>query len=147
MRTGNDIELIIPHPEFKPVGGVMFNDIALIKLTRPLTFNNFIQPACLPINQDDSPKPGETGWANGWGLTRGFGPDNTVLKQVAVMVHNEEECFKRHQTTYKKNAGLVCGGGTYGHDTCVGDSGGPLLGLRLDGSLSYSSYRKRFQFI
>ena len=143
MRTGGDIEKILPHPEFKPVGGIMFNDIALIKLSSPLEFNNFIQPACLPINSDDSPKAGETGWANGWGLTRGVGPDNTVLKQVAVMIHDEEECYRRHKSTYKKDSGLVCGGGTYGHDTCVGDSGGPLLGLRLDGSLSYSSYRKR----
>ena len=77
VRSGVDIERIVPHPHFNPVGGVMFNDIALIKLSRPLEFNTFVQPACLPLNGEDSPKPGETGWANGWGLTRGFGPDNT----------------------------------------------------------------------
>ena len=27
------------------------------------------------------------------------------------------------------------------HDTCIGDSGGPLLGLRKIGSNSYSSYK------
>ena len=37
---------------------------------------------------------------------------------------------------------IICGGGSYGHDTCVGDSGGSLLGLRLVGSRSYSSYRQ-----
>ena len=113
------------------------------KLVKDLEWSTYIQPACLPVDDKDSPKPEETGWANGWGLTRGHGPDNSKLKQVAVRIHDENECYRRQPNKYRKNEGLICGGGSYGHDTCTGDSGGPLLGLRLDGDLSYSSFSSR----
>ena len=76
----------------------------------------YVQPACLPINGEDTPQQGETGWANGWGLTRGFGPDNKVLKQVAVRIHDDAQCMN-FQPDYKQNIGFICGGGTFGHDT------------------------------
>ena len=70
-----DIAQFIPHPRFVPVQrGVIKFDIGLIKLTRKIEFNTFVQPACMPMHNADIPVSNEAGWAVGWGLTKGHGP-------------------------------------------------------------------------
>lgn len=138
----NDIAKLIPHPNFKVAQrGVIKFDIGLIKLVRSVEFNTFIQPACMPMSTDDIPLPNEAGWAVGWGITKGHGPDNTSLKQVGIQINSDNSCYSRVANYPGAHNGLICGGGSYGHDTCIGDSGGPLLGLRKIGSKSYSSYK------
>jgi len=66
-----------------------------IKLVRPIEFNTFIQPACLPMATDDVPITNEAGWAVGWGITKGHGPDNTNLKQVGIQINADAACYKR----------------------------------------------------
>ena len=44
-------------------------DIALIELTREITYSDHVQPICLP-EQDDSAEPDLI--ATGWGDTRGY---------------------------------------------------------------------------
>ena len=43
------VQKVIPHEKYShtPYGGIV-NDIALIQLTRPVTFSNTVQPICLP---------------------------------------------------------------------------------------------------
>lgn len=41
-----NVSQIILHPKYYPVS--LNNDIALIKLAKPVSFNNYIQPICLP---------------------------------------------------------------------------------------------------
>ena len=48
--------------------GVITNDIGVIRLKRPIEFNQYIQPACLPQKPSDI---GRRVWATGWGITRG----------------------------------------------------------------------------
>ena len=46
------------------------SDIAILKLSSPLTFNAHVRPACLPPNQDFSPENVEgnvKGVISGWG--------------------------------------------------------------------------------
>lgn len=40
------MESITPHPEFKARG--FYNDVALLKLSENIDFNDFIVPICLP---------------------------------------------------------------------------------------------------
>ena len=48
--------------------GVITNDIGVIRLKRPIIFNEYAQPVCLPTN----PVPvGKTIFASGWGVTKG----------------------------------------------------------------------------
>ena len=47
--TEAEIETVFIHPSYgKSEGGGAVNDIALIKLKKPVKLDQFIQPACLP---------------------------------------------------------------------------------------------------
>ena len=43
-KVFTEVEEYIMHPEYE----FLANDIALVKLRRPLKFNETVQPACLP---------------------------------------------------------------------------------------------------
>ena len=45
------------------------NDIAILKLEKPLEFNKNIQPACLP-SDDFEPEVGSTCFVSGWGTKK-----------------------------------------------------------------------------
>jgi hypothetical protein len=43
------------------------NDIAIIKFSNPVTLSEYIQPACLPVNQSATfPKADSDAWIVGW---------------------------------------------------------------------------------
>lgn len=49
-----EVEKYIKHPEHKKFNSTHGrNDIALVKLVRPLKFNETVQPACLPDHRQD----------------------------------------------------------------------------------------------
>ena len=62
---------IITHPEYNSDGYV--NDLALIKLNEPVTFNDYVRPICLATLQEELNHYTDC-WAIGWGrLTYGGG--------------------------------------------------------------------------
>ena len=64
------IDYLEQHENFTPgvTRGVITNDIGVIRLKRPIVFNQYVQPACLP--QEPSPVD-RTVYVSGWGITRG----------------------------------------------------------------------------
>lgn len=60
------IRKIVVHPHYSPSG--MLNDIALIQLKRPVEWNEFLQPVCLP-SADDGELGGLLATVSGWGKT------------------------------------------------------------------------------
>ncbi|KAF5927464.1 hypothetical protein HPG69_016102 [Diceros bicornis minor] len=64
------VEKIIYHSKYKPKR--LGNDIALMKLAGPLTFNEMIQPVCLPNSEENFPD-GKMCWTSGWGATEDGG--------------------------------------------------------------------------
>nr|AWU67091.1 putative trypsin [Crangon crangon] len=103
------------------------HDIALLKLPRPVTYNKYILPACLP-EIDTVPPMRSKCVVSGWGKekeTHIFGSD--VLKHVRVPIVTKSACrdaYPDHPIT--KNQ--FCAGFKKGSaDTCSGDSGGPLV--------------------
>ncbi|XP_055875628.1 atrial natriuretic peptide-converting enzyme-like isoform X3 [Biomphalaria glabrata] len=121
---------IIKHPAFSIK--TVENDVALIKLDKPLAMNDFVRPICLPEMQ---PETGTRCYAVGWGKNSEkalFYESN--LKQVPVDVTNWDYC--KHATSNNEHFSgvpfnltqtMFCAGGSSLHDACQGDSGGPLL--------------------
>jgi len=126
------IDRIVIHENFTSgvSKGIITNDIALIRVKKPIIFNNFVQPICLP---KVSTVEGDILWATGWGDTKYKGPSNKNMKQLGVKVHNETRC-DAEVTGFKKYnpQGVICAGGEKEQDTCTGDSGGPLVGPKIE---------------
>ncbi|KAG8193498.1 hypothetical protein JTE90_003713 [Oedothorax gibbosus] len=120
------------HPDFYP--GNLHNDLALLKLERPLDLaaHPHIAPACLP--EQGEKFDNRRCWVTGWGKNA-FGEQGeyqSVLKEVDVPVLSHGDCQRRMRNTrlgrsYALHPGFVCAGGEPGKDACTGDGGSPLV--------------------
>ncbi|XP_058121068.1 chymotrypsin-2-like [Anopheles ziemanni] len=121
------IEQSILHPEYDTRNSYI-NDIALLKLARPLTLSDRVYPIRLPHNMlevEDDPNDLEVTLI-GWGLNVTFGVSPTTLQRIEYYVVPNEECKAIHTNTIHPSQ--ICAaypGG--GKGQCSGDSGGPLL--------------------
>jgi transmembrane serine protease 3 len=134
---------VVYHERYNP--DTTLNDIAIIKLAKPIKFTSAVQPACLP-------SPGEVvgenieGTVAGWGLTREGGYDtSSILLQVGVPTIGGRQCAEsyRSQGIAIDNSAMLCAGYKQGgKDACQGDSGGPYVlkganGYVLQGVVSF----------
>jgi len=130
-----DVEEVIFHQSYgKPKA--FQNDIAVIKLARNVTENEFVAPICLPFNDDNENYLGNRIGAEapinevaGWGATQITGRQPAhILQFLDVNVTDSQECKK----IYAERGGVltekqICAGGQKGRDSCVGDSGSGLM--------------------
>ena len=73
-RKGNDTTSTVYYATYVKahnytLDGSVKKDIALIKLDRLVTMNNFTSPICLPTSIKENPNPGSNCWIAGWGET------------------------------------------------------------------------------
>uniref|UniRef100_A0A8C6I3L8 Peptidase S1 domain-containing protein n=1 Tax=Mus spicilegus TaxID=10103 RepID=A0A8C6I3L8_MUSSI len=122
-----------PHPGFNmsllmiqkiPLGADLSNDLMLLRLSKPADITDVVKPIVLPTKE---PKLGSTCLASGWGSTTPFKFQNAKDFQcVNLKLLPNENCDKNHNK--KVTDVMVCVGEMDGgKDTCVGDSGGPLI--------------------
>jgi secreted trypsin-like serine protease len=99
------------------------NDIAILRLSQPVTFNNYVSPICLPGPDPQESQPVTT---IGWGTIYQDGPLSNVLREVTVQVANAEAkaAYRDFNVQRQIGAGIPYVGGK---DSCQGDSGGPLM--------------------
>lgn len=111
---------IVSHPLFNEP----FHDIALIKVSPPLTVTPFVAPATLPARGSQLP-PNSPLVAAGFGGTAIDGTmPSPILRKVTLPLFDISAC----NVTWEGwiGPGNLCAGGVDGMDTCPGDSGGPL---------------------
>ncbi|KAF3692073.1 Complement C1r subcomponent [Channa argus] len=124
------------HPEYNNPTSVDYsNDIALIKLHEPITFDSFVMPICLPP-EDATYHTGTMGLVSGFGIIKVDGKDflKNKLQYVRLPLVNQETCSNSItlMTRGKDNVPILtnnmfCAGFPEGgKDSCQGDSGGPF---------------------
>ncbi|CAH2326045.1 ovochymase-2 isoform X1 [Pelobates cultripes] len=129
------LKSIKSHPQFNPGKPINF-DIAILELNGQITFDDKIQPACLPT-PDEAFRPGLLCVALGWGRLQESGRIPSILYEVSLPVIEPTTCTAV-MTTLKgslKFETILCAGfPDGGKDACQGDSGGPLVCQRSQGS-------------
>jgi len=99
------------------------NDIAIIRLSKPVTISDKINVICLP--GPEALSTNQTVWITGWGTTSFQGQTSAVLKQTTLhtMPNRCPQIYRAYSNQKQMCAGAYGGG----RDTCQGDSGGPLM--------------------
>ncbi|XP_049881025.1 vitellin-degrading protease-like isoform X2 [Pectinophora gossypiella] len=108
------------------------SDVAVLKLTKPLKFNENVS-AIPMINKDVEIPEGEQTNVTGWGRLKEYGKMATKLQMVQVPIVSQEQCQKGYVNKTIKISMLCAGYSEGGKDACQGDSGGPLV---YDGKLA-----------
>jgi len=121
-----NVEAAFVHPQYD--GQTTVNDIALIKLAKELTFDDYTQPACLPKFADEDADYAEGEWLtiSGWGSTRQTRGPKTLQVATVPMI-SDAKCKNAYPGDISSS--MFCAGklGVGGVDTCQGDSGGPVV--------------------
>ncbi|XP_009957846.1 PREDICTED: coagulation factor IX [Leptosomus discolor] len=116
---------ILPHPTYNSMIDKHHNDIALLELDQPLSFNSYVTPICIGSREFTNAllKHG-MGTVSGWGSMLFRGRPATILQILKVPFVDRPTCLKSTSTTILQN--MFCAGfSAGGSDTCGGDSGGP----------------------
>uniref|UniRef100_A0A8C5PUW7 Peptidase S1 domain-containing protein n=1 Tax=Leptobrachium leishanense TaxID=445787 RepID=A0A8C5PUW7_9ANUR len=128
------VEQIIKNPLY--INTRDRGDITLVKLKNPVTFNNYIQPICLP-DASISFSSGMECWVTGWGTRSSGGdlPSLNTLQEVMTPLIDYRECDQMYHIGASISSSItiiqsekICSGYKEGgKDSCQGDSGGPLV--------------------
>nr|XP_027205356.1 trypsin-1-like [Dermatophagoides pteronyssinus] len=131
------VSKIIIHPEWNSRRAQ--NDIALIRLTKPIVFNQRVRPICLPKSNDYEMNGGQSVTVAGYGYTTdnlviNFLPDR--LKAVRVPVVRMDNCRQTYNVSrIPITDRMICAGvTTYGRCSGAmrGDSGSALISYMND---------------
>uniref|UniRef100_A0A4X1TFH1 Transmembrane protease serine 2 n=1 Tax=Sus scrofa TaxID=9823 RepID=A0A4X1TFH1_PIG len=126
--SGYRVAKVISHPNYDPK--TKNNDIALMKLQTPMTFNDKVKPVCLP-NPGMMLEPTQSCWISGWGATYEKGKTSEVLNAAMVRLIEPWSCNSKQVYNNLITPAMICAGYLQGSvDSCQGDSGGPLVTLK-----------------
>uniref|UniRef100_A0A3Q2NTC4 Prostasin-like n=1 Tax=Fundulus heteroclitus TaxID=8078 RepID=A0A3Q2NTC4_FUNHE len=113
------IDEITAHPQYD--SGTSDNDIALLRLSSPVKFTNYIRPVCLAAS-DSAFNNGTASWVTGWGNTL-----QVTHREVKVSVIGNRQCSCLYGSGVITNNMICAGDLSGGKDACQGDSGGPMV--------------------
>ena len=141
-----DVSEVILHPLYNSSRQVAThdNDIAILKLEEPLTFNANVLPASLPDATLNPEFKEEFAYVSGWGTTSRGGPTSKDLKFVSIPILEVSKCVNLNSdyTPSEITTNMICAGDLIngGEDSCQGDSGGPMViqySNRVDTAIIY----------
>ncbi|XP_019748571.1 serine protease hepsin isoform X1 [Hippocampus comes] len=126
-----EVKTIVYHGNYLPfvVNSIddHSSDIAVLALAKPITFNEYIQPICLPA-YGQRIRDGQIGTVIGWGSLGDSGDETDVLHEVNVPVISDAMCNAPDYYYNQITGSMFCAGFEKGGvDACQGDSGGPFM--------------------
>ncbi|KAG7227830.1 hypothetical protein INR49_013624 [Caranx melampygus] len=123
-EVNRTVSQIIIHPDYNNT--LLNNDIALMKLSTPVSFTEYIRPICLASNSSQFYNSTPC-WATGWGKLGKDEPlpDRLQEVQIPVIGNNECSCNYLPVEEAKITGNMICAG-QENRGACQGDSGGPL---------------------
>lgn len=127
------------HSGYKANSTHILNDIALVRVDRPIQFGPKMKPICLPFegNNAEEPAVGSVMTVAGWGLTM-VENEKRAKRAVSILLWETDKCNK----VFHVDGTHLCAAET-GKNSCNGDSGGPLMyefakrKMVLEGIVSY----------
>uniref|UniRef100_A0A667XU66 Transmembrane serine protease 15 n=1 Tax=Myripristis murdjan TaxID=586833 RepID=A0A667XU66_9TELE len=103
-------------------------DVAMMHLQTPVHFSDYVQPVCLPRDNQQF-EAGRKCFIAGWGAEAEQGPSADVLQEAQVPLVPQVQC-QLQLPEYNITSSMLCAGYPEGGiDSCQGDSGGPLMCL------------------
>ncbi|XP_075045860.1 transmembrane protease serine 13 [Mixophyes fleayi] len=128
-RSMSGVTAIIRHEDYN--ADTDDYDVALMKLKDPFPFSAFIQPACLPMTNQNF-NPNTKCWISGFGKTVASSEDTSqVLMKATVTIISTSTCNNVNVYNGAISDRMMCAGDLRGGiDSCQGDSGGPLVCLQ-----------------
>eukprot|EP00112_Aurelia_sp_Birch-Aquarium-sp1_P021898 Seg6.5 transcript_id=Seg6.5/GoldUCD/mRNA.D3Y31 product=Ovochymase-1 protein_id=Seg6.5/GoldUCD/D3Y31 len=132
----HDVQLHLVHPSYNE--SYANNDIALMRLTKPVILNNYVNTVCMP-NKAEPIKVGSTCFITGWGSfqRQRLGDFHVMLQQVKLPVLDSRICqakLDKAKAKLRITDQMVCAGKEGSIKSgCHGDSGGPFVCPNKDG--------------
>jgi len=119
------------HPSWNP--NLLQNDLALLKFTEPVEFNDQVQPLRLPSRSMMTELfVDEDATIVGWGkYNDSINSISPVLRHVTKNVITRANCNQWYLGVIQPTH--ICTSGSNGQSSCSGDSGGPLVYHEADG--------------
>ncbi|XP_025422284.1 serine proteinase stubble-like [Sipha flava] len=122
-----NVKRVIVHRQYD--AATFENDIALLELESPVSYDLHIVPICMP--DDDDEFTGRMAVVTGWGRLKYGGGVPSILQEVQVPIIENQVCQDMFETAGHSKTILnsfLCAGYANGQrDSCEGDSGGPLM--------------------
>ncbi|EDV96765.1 chymotrypsin BI [Drosophila grimshawi] len=130
-KESGQVRLMVPssnfhiYPTWNPKR--LKDDIALIKLPHPVSFNERIHPIQLPKRHYEYRNfKNKLGIASGWGrYATGVHAISNVLRYVQLQIIDGRTCKRNFPLSFRGTN--ICTSGRNARSTCNGDSGGPLV--------------------
>ncbi|XP_070489969.1 uncharacterized protein [Chironomus tepperi] len=119
------IQKVNIHPDWNPLTVSFDADIAVLVIERDITFNEYIQPICMPKSNINDIK---TGLIVGYGKSEDEKKiHENIPKIINTPIHTNEHCFLNNLNLVKiSSERTFCGGSGTGVGACRGDSGNGL---------------------
>ncbi|KAH9278378.1 Tryptase [Echinococcus granulosus] len=135
FQVDHEVEKIFIYPStennYDNQYGVL-DDIALLKLRRPVSFNANVQPACLPYPGEQF-KAGTVCTVAGWGVTEEGAEVSPLLRHINVPLISLDDCkdiftpLMLWNPNFHIHSSFICAGNSESTDACQYDSGGPMM--------------------